>query len=129
MPFTQAQIAGSTTVPPTYPTAPVVDNPSAATNVTPAVNPDTGDDPDAGGGDLAAAITLLAKTLATQKNPSVSTPALTRLREPDTLDGSDANQLQVFILQCSLHFQDRVDAFSSDIARVTYALSFLQLFA
>ena len=85
------------------------------------------------GGDLAAAITLLAQTLATQNThpqaaqsaPTVLVTSLTRLWEPDTFDGSDANKLQVFILQCSLHFQDRANTFSSSKAKVTYALSFL----
>ena len=49
----------------------------------------------------------------------------TRLWEPDTFDGSDTNKLRVFILQCSLHFQDRANAFSSGRTKVTYALSFL----
>src|SRR6266481_4527653 len=52
-------------------------------------------------GDLAAAIALLAHTLA------------------------DPNKLRTFILQCSLHFRDRANAFASDRAKVTYALSFL----
>ena len=49
----------------------------------------------------------------------------TRLREPVTFDGSDVNKLQVFILQCSFHFQDHTNAFSSSRTRVAYALSFL----
>ena len=85
------------------------------------------------GGDLAAAIALLAQTLATQNTrpqaaqsaPAVPVTSPTRLREPNTFDGSDANKLQVFILQCSLHFQDRANAFSSGKAKVAYALSFL----
>ena len=85
------------------------------------------------GGDLAAAIALLAQTLAaqnahlqaTQSTPAVLVTSPTRLREPDTFDGSDANKLRVFILQCSLHFQDRTNAFSSGKAKVTFALSFL----
>ena len=31
----------------------------------------------------------------------------------------------MFILQCSLHFQDRANAFSTDRAKVAYALSYL----
>ena len=89
-------------------------------------------DPDMGG-DLAAAITLLAQTLATQNAhlhaaqsaPAVPVTSPTRLWEPDTFNGSDTNRLQVFILQCSLHFQDHANAFSSSKAKVTYALSFL----
>ena len=80
-----------------------------------------------------AAIALLAQTLAAQNTcpPSaLSMPAMlvtspTRLQEPDTFNGSDTNKLRVFILQCSLHFQDRANAFSSGRAKVTYALFFL----
>ena len=31
----------------------------------------------------------------------------------------------MFILQCNLHFQDRANAFTSDRAKVAYALSYL----
>jgi Retrotransposon gag protein/Zinc knuckle len=112
-------------MPITRATNPHTDNPSVTTNTT-APDPDTG-------GDLAAAIALLAQTLATQNTrppvaqsaPVAPVTSSTRLREPDTFDGSDANKLRVFILQCSLHFQDRANAFSSGKAKVTYALSFL----
>ena len=70
------------------------DNPSVATNTTMALDPDTG-------GNLAAAIALLAQTLAAQNAcpqaaqsaPTVPVTSLTRLREPDTFDGSDTNKL------------------------------------
>ena len=119
-------------------------NPSSATNTASAPDPDPGGDPDLGGnpdmggdpntgGDLAAAIALLAQTLAAQNvhpPPTPHTPAVpvtlpTRLREPDTFNGSDVNKLRVFILQCSLHFQDHTNAFSTDKAKVMYALSYL----
>src|SRR6266481_5117573 len=73
-------------------------------------------------GDLTAAIALLAQTLAAPKPTSVPT---TNLREPDTFDGANPNKLQTFILQCSLHFHDRANTFTSDRAKVAYALSFL----
>ena len=66
-----------------------------------------------------------ARLLAAQSAPAVPVTSPTRLQEPDTFDGSDANKLRVFILQCSLHFQDRANAFSSGRAKVTYAPSFL----
>ena len=73
------------------------------------------------GSDLAAAIALLAQTLVTQNThpqathsaPTVPVTSPTKLWEPNTFDGLDANKLQVFILQCSLHFQDRTNTFSS----------------
>ena len=57
--------------------------------------------------------------------PAAPVTSPTRLREPDTFDGSDVNKLQVFILQCSLHFQDHANAFSTGRAKVMYALSYL----
>ena len=84
---------------------------------------------------MAAAIALLAQTLAAQNvhpPPALYAPAVpvtspTRLREPDshTFDGLDVNKLRVFILQCSLHFQDHANAFSSGRAKVAYTLSYL----
>src|SRR6266481_2622310 len=73
-------------------------------------------------GSLAAAIALLA-----QKLTSPATPTIPRvqIREPDTFDGADPHQLRTFLLQCSLNFKERADAFSTDDAKVTYALSFL----
>ena len=107
-------------------TQPPPDDPSVATNTTTAPDPDMR-------GDLAAAIALLAQTLAAQNThpptapsaPATPVTSPTRLREPNTFDGLDTNKLQVFILQCSLHFQDCANAFSSGRAKATYALSFL----
>ena len=81
-------------MPITRTTQPSADNPSVATNTTTALDPNTG-------GDLAAAIALLAQTLAaqnvcpqaTQSAPAVPVTSLTRLQEPDTIDGLDANKL------------------------------------
>ena len=78
----------------------MADNPSGATNTMLAPDPDVGGNPNMGG-DLAAAIALLAQTLATQNidpPPAPHAPAAlvtspTRLREPDTFDGLDANKL------------------------------------
>jgi len=50
---------------------------------------------------------------------------MTKLRELDTFDGANPNKLQTFILQCSLHFRDHANTFTSDRAKVAYALSFL----
>ena len=81
-------------MPITHATHPLADNPSAATNTITAPDPDMG-------GNLAAAIALLAQTLAaqdtclqaTQSAPAVLVTSLTRLWEPNTFDGSDANKL------------------------------------
>ena len=78
------------TVPPVSTAIPAVNNPSAATNTTTAPNPDDM------GGDLAATIALLANTLATQRtppNPLVLVTSPTKLWDPNTFNGLDANKL------------------------------------
>jgi len=119
MPLTRAQALGSAPAPPGNPSSsPSIQTPSV-------VVPDPGDEPGETGGDLAAAIALLAKTLAAPRAEAAPTAHPTKLQEPDTFDGSNANKLRTFIFQCSLHFKDRANIFSNDLAKVTYALSFL----
>ena len=80
-------------MPITCATQPPADNPSAATNTTTALDPNTG-------GNLAAAIALLAQTLAAQnaclpaaQSAAMPVTSLTRFQEPNTFDGLDANKL------------------------------------
>ena len=99
MPFTRAN-------PPTTMEPSGTMHTTSALDPNPGGNPDRVDDPDAAGnpdtgGDLAAAIALLAQTLAAQNVhpqpaphvPTAPVTAPTRLREPDTFDGSDASKL------------------------------------
>ena len=72
--------------------------------------------------DLAAALTLLAQSLSTLKKNSEQT----KVQEPDVFDGSDTHKLQPFLVQCTLNFRNRPDAFSTDSAKVTFALSYLK---
>ena len=73
---------------------PTADDPSATTNTASVPDPNMG-------GDLAAAIALLAQTLATQNvcpqaapnAPAMLVTSLTRLQELDTFNGLDANKL------------------------------------
>lgn len=69
---------------------------------------------------LAQALQALASALNKPKS------ARTKIREPETFDGSDRNKLKSFLVQCELNFRDRPSAFSSDEFKVTYVLSFLQ---
>src|SRR3979490_2361094 len=71
---------------------------------------------------LAEAITMLANNLS---SPKKSSP-WTKVREPDTFDGSNSRKLQPFLVQCNLNLCDRPDAFSSDSVKVTYILSYLK---
>ena len=93
MPFTRAN-------------PPTTMEPSGTMNTASALDPDPVDDPDAAGkpdtgGDLAAAIALLAQTLAARNVhpppaphiPTVPVTTPTRLREPDTFKGLDASKL------------------------------------
>ena len=73
-------------------------------------------------GDLAAALTLLAQSLSASKKNYKRT----KVWEPDVFDGSDTCKSQPFLVQCTLNFRNRPDAFSTDSAKVTFALSYLK---
>ena len=73
-------------------------------------------------GDLAAALTLLAQSLSTPKKNS----KWTKVQEPDVFDSLDTHKLQPFLVQCPLNFRNRPDTFSTDSAKVTFALSYLK---
>ena len=70
--------------------------------------------------DLAAAITLLSKSLLSPKKSAV----WTKVHEPDVFDGSDTCKLQSFLVQCTLNFCNCPDTFTSDSDKVTFALSY-----
>ena len=73
-------------------------------------------------GDLTTALTLLAQSLSTPKKNS----EWTKVWEPDVFDGLNTHKLQPFLVQCTLNFRNRPDAFSTDSAKVTFALSYLK---
>src|SRR6202522_4128515 len=50
----------------------------------------------------------------------------TKVKEPDTFDGSDSRKLNNFILLCDLYFRHKPSAYSDDSAKVTFALSHLR---
>src|SRR5438046_1962780 len=81
-------------------------------------NPDAGDDPAV---NLAHAITLLARSV---ENPHDHTHS--KIREPDTFDGSDSKKLHSFLVQCQLNFYDKPTAFQTERAKVNFALSYLK---
>ncbi len=49
----------------------------------------------------------------------------TKVKEPDTFDGSDPWKLKAFIVSLQLNFNDRSTAFAVDASKVNYAISFL----
>ena len=73
-------------------------------------------------GNLAAALTLLAQSLSAPK----TTSKWTKVWELDVFDGLDTCKLQPFLVQCTLNFRNCPDAFSTDSAKVAFALSYLK---
>jgi len=74
---------------------------------------------------FAQAVQALTKvTMASADRDSSS--GHTKVREPDTFDGTDLHKLRTFLVQCELNFQDHPKAFTSDCARVTFAQSYLK---
>ncbi|KIN94834.1 hypothetical protein M404DRAFT_167238 [Pisolithus tinctorius Marx 270] len=71
---------------------------------------------------LAKAIKLLARNACTSPESS----SRTKLREPDTFDGTDPKKLCAFFIQCELNFQDRPWAFRTDRTKVIFAQSYLK---
>jgi len=74
---------------------------------------------------FAQAVQALTK-VATASADRDSSSGRTKVREPDTFDGTDPRKLRAFLVQCELNFQDRPKAFASDRARVTFAQSYLK---
>ena len=72
--------------------------------------------------DLATTLTLLAQSLSAPKKNSKQT----KVWELDVFDSSDTCKLQPFLVQCTLNFRNHPDAFSTDSAKVTFALSYLK---
>ena len=73
-------------------------------------------------GDLATTLTLFTQSLSAPKKTS----KWTKVWEPDVFDGLDTCKLQPFLVQCTLNFRNCPDAFSTDSAKVTFALSYLK---
>jgi len=67
-------------------------------------------------------IAKLAESVNSDKKESRQT----KLCKPNTFDGSDPKKLRGFLLQCKLNFRANPKAFSGDLAKVNYSLSFLK---
>ena len=119
--------------PPEAPGIPGGDPPNDPPGDDPNSNPDSPDTSDTEDANpmvvftnLAKAITSLAKSSC--HNPS-KTSQCTKVQEPDQFDGTDPCKLQVFLMQCKLNFQDRLQAFAQDCAKVTFVQSYLKRIA
>jgi len=72
---------------------------------------------------LAQAIMLMTNELRRRDTPSK--PYNTKVKEPDTYDGSDPKKLNNFILLCNLYFRNN-PAYADDDAKITFALTLLR---
>src|SRR5271163_1005311 len=73
--------------------------------------------------DLAQAIMMMTQEL--RRRETAPKASKTKVKEPDTFDGSDPRKLSNFILLCNLFFRNN-SAYSEDDAKVTFALSHLR---
>ncbi|KAG6326545.1 hypothetical protein ID866_12544, partial [Astraeus odoratus] len=71
-------------------------------------------------------LTHTIDSLAHASRKSGSSSSRTKVREPDTFDGTDPKKLCTFLVQCELNFQDRPSAFKKDCAKVVFAQSYLK---
>ncbi|MGH7239371.1 MAG: DUF4939 domain-containing protein, partial [Candidatus Saccharimonadales bacterium] len=60
------------------------------------------------------------------RQPEHDGSSRTKVREPEPYDGLDTRKLRIFMMQCQLNFNDRPRAFSTDSAKVNFALSYLK---
>jgi hypothetical protein len=72
---------------------------------------------------LAQAIMLMTNELRRRDTPAK--PYNTKVKEPDTYDGSDPKKLNNFILLCNLYFRNN-PAYSDDDSKITFALTLLR---
>ena len=53
-------------------------------------------------------------------------PNSTKVKEPESFDGSNPSKLREFLVSCSLVFSNHPDSFSRDEKRIRYAISYLK---
>ena len=80
---------------------------------------------------LVQVLTMLRQTATTQNVPMPSLPPppptnSTELWAPDAFDGSNAEDLQPFLLQCQLTFNAYPHQYAMDSANVFFAISYLK---
>ena len=71
-------------------------------------------------------LSIAIDRLVCSAQSSNSSSSHTKVREPDTFDGTDPKKLCTFFVQCELNFQDQPKAFRTDQAKVTFAQSYLK---
>ncbi|OAX32541.1 hypothetical protein K503DRAFT_805147 [Rhizopogon vinicolor AM-OR11-026] len=58
-------------------------------------------------------------------NRSSDNSGKTKVRKPDTFDGTDPHKLHAFLVQCELNFQSHPPAFRDDHNKVTFTQSLM----
>ena len=71
-------------------------------------------------------LSIAIDRLVCSARSSNSSSSRTKVRKPDTFDGTDPKKLHTFFVQCELNFQDQPKAFWTDRAKVTFAQSYLK---
>jgi hypothetical protein len=85
-------------------------------------NPNNPDNPDDNiPFNLAHAVAALARNVQNQGDGSRS-----KVRDPDTFDGTDPAKLRPFLIQLQLSFNDQPRAFTQDLRKVNFAILYLK---
>ena len=71
-------------------------------------------------------LSIAIDRLVRSARSSNSSSSCTKVRKPDTFNGTDPKKLHTFFVQCKLNFQDWPKAFRTDGAKVTFAQSYLK---
>ena len=64
--------------------------------------------------------------LSTSTHRNDDHSAKTKVREPDTFDGTEPRKLRAFLVQCELNFQSRPSTYRNDRTKITFAQSYLK---
>ena len=97
--------------------------------------PDDGDDPDDDDDPFAPdpepgdnnhdLIRSALEALSKAVNSSEGKSSQSKVKPPDTFDGNNPKQLQIFLAQCSLNFQAKPSTYRLDESKIVFALSCL----
>jgi hypothetical protein len=76
--------------------------------------------PPANNNDITNVMRFLAQAITANREPPKS-----KIREPDTFNGSNPKKLHTFLVQCQLTFNDRLTTYANDRTKVNFVISYL----